>query len=426
MRRGLFVAAVCVLAVSCGERKPEQRVETYLSVEAPVKVTEFLHSGIVRDSAGTWYMAAFTDPKFEGATEEAETIAVYESKDECATWKEVSRIKSVVTYGVWGYDMAVGEGGRLYLTWVCGVYEAEKPSPFKAIMFSRSDDGGRSWTKPKWVNDLKEGQRSGPAMAVRGSNVYVAWLDCRVASSGEAGHVGDQTVFFASSGDRGETWSANQCIETEVALKTSFSSAPTICAGGDGKIYCSYYTTRRRPGGRRGPVDIGGWWVSKSSDGGKTFEVGMVPALSTGVMASAADGKNVYVGIVSGSNRDAQVYVSSDGGGGWDKLGVVDDDLDGSARYEMELWPVGEGRLAACWDDKRGGVYMAVSVDGGETWGKNVRVAARSTVGITPIEMAVDGSTGRFAVLVTDVRQGEGDGTYMVRGKVVAGGGAGS
>ena len=71
----------------------------------------------------------------------------------------MSKIESCVTYGVWGYDFVVGDDDRLYLTWVAGVYKEGVPQPFKALMFSRSDDAGRTWSKPIWINDLEEGQR---------------------------------------------------------------------------------------------------------------------------------------------------------------------------------------------------------------------------------------------------------------------------
>ena len=62
---------------------------------------------------------------------------------------------------------------------------------------------------------------------------------------------------------------------------------------------------------------------------------------------------------------------------------------------------------------------MAASTDGGESWGKNVEVAAKSRVGITPLDVAADASSGVFYLAVSDVRKGDGDATYFVKGRLV-------
>jgi hypothetical protein len=406
---------VLSLTASCGKREPEVRTETFMSVEQPVKVADVLHCGIVRNEKGDLVIAAFLDVRFKSATGSEDAIALLESKDSGVTWSEVSRLPSSVAYGVWGYDLEVGDGDTLYLTWVAAVYKADSPSPFKALMFSRSDDGGRSWTKPIWINDVEEDQRSLPDMVVSGGNVHIAWLDSRLPSSGHR-HITDQTVFFASSNDRGETWSANECLEIAVDRKTAFSGAPTICMGDDGAVYCAYESMRSLET-KRGMV--GGWWIARSTDGGKTFVTDLAKEMPAGSISIAAADDKLYLACVGLRGRDIRLYVSTDGGEDWDEAGMIDDDPDSRERMGLKLTALGGGRLIACWHDGRGGVYGAASLDGGETWGKNVWLAKKSTVGITPIDITVDGSTGEFWLVATDVRHGEGDATYFTRGKLV-------
>ncbi|MHC4714807.1 MAG: sialidase family protein [Planctomycetota bacterium] len=406
---------VLSLTASCGKREPEVRTETFMSVEQPVKVGNVLHCGIVRNAKGDLVIAAFLDTRFKSATGTEDVIALLESRDSGATWSEISRLSSFVTYGVWGYDLDVGEGDTLYLTWVSAVYKADSPSPFKALMFSRSDDGGRSWTAPKWINDLEEDQRSLPDMVVSGNNVYVTWLDSRLESSGY-GHITDQTVFFASSSDRGETWSANECLEIAVDRKAAFSGTPAICLGDDGAIYCAYFSMRSLES-KRGMV--GGWWIARSTDGGKTFVTDLAGAMPAGAIAIAAADDKVYLACEGLPDRDIRLFVSDDGGEDWDEIGIIDDDPDNRERADLKLVALGGGRLIACWHDGRGGVYGAASLDGGETWGKNIWLARQTTVGNTPIDIAVDGATGEFALTATDVRHGGGDATYLTRGKLV-------
>ena len=117
--------------------------------------------------------------------------------------------------------------------------------------------------------------------------------------------------------------------------------------------------------------------------------------------------------------QDIRFYASSDGGEKWSKHVLIDDDPGHRQKSNLKLVSLGSDRLAACWDDERGGVYMAASTDSGKRWGKNVRVAARSQVGLTPLDVAADVSSGSFYLLAGDVRKGAGDATYLVRGKIL-------
>ena len=187
-----------------------------------------------------------------------------------------------------------------------------------------------------------------------------------------------------------------------------------MISAADGVICCAYYSTRKNQD-RRG--DIGGLWLARSEDGGKTFETTLLSVAAIGSTSMiAADGR-LYLASVCGLERDIQLFVSSDGGEDWDEYGIVDDDTNNRKRYGLRLAAAGSDRLVASWDDGRGGVYVAASLDGGETWGKNVWVAKKTTVGITPIDIAADGSAGAFALVATDIRHGGGDATYLVRGR---------
>jgi len=82
------------------------------------------------------------------------------------------------------------------------------------------------------------------------------------------------------------------------------------------------------------------------------------------------------------------------------------------------LFPAGPEKFLAVWDDDRGGVYAAASIDGGKSWGKNVKLAEKSRVGITPLDVAVDASSGTFYLVIGDVAEGSGDAVYFVKGKI--------
>ena len=150
------------------------------------------------------FLTLFIHSGFPSASDAHEAVAVLKSGDDGATWSEVGRIPSHVTYGVWGYDSAMGENNALYMTWTASLRREDSAAPFKAILFSRSDDGGVSWTAPVPVSSARTGQRMSPSMAVSGDSVHIAWLD--ETRRGIAGAHPPADVYYAASLDGGVTW----------------------------------------------------------------------------------------------------------------------------------------------------------------------------------------------------------------------------
>jgi len=411
-----------LVAVSCGRQEGKARERSFLEVAEPVKVSELVCPALVRTSQGTLIMTAFIHSSFPTATEVHEAIAVFESTDDGVTWRHAASIPSSVTYGVWGYDLALGEDDGLYLTWVATLYDAERRRPHKAIMFSRSTDGGRSWEEPVAISDSREGQRHRPVLAVSGEDVYVAWLDGRRRSAGTPAQRMEQDVYLAASRDRGATWAANACLEADLDRKDSPSGRPAICARADGAVYCAYFSIRRYR------KKEGGYWLATSRDRGATFSTALQNVGPLADMDVVEAGGKVYLAAVyiKGIKRismrrpetyqEVHLYVSPDGGATWDGPIRIDDDPERRRKSNLRLAHLGADALVACWDDDRGGVYMAASNDGGKTWGKNVKVAQESHAGSTPLDIATAGTS--FYVVVSDVRKGPDDATFLVRGRV--------
>jgi hypothetical protein len=421
---------LCLLALlptaSCGRREERPREDAFLAVENPVKISELTFPGLVRTSRGSLILTLFIHSAFPSATEARDAVSVLESDDGGAPWREISRVPSYVTYGVWGYDVANDGHDNIYLTWVAALRKSDTAESFKAIMFSRSDDGGRSWTGPVRVSDATSGQRRNPVVAVSGDNVYIAWLDEEPRGAGARGRGVRGDVYCVCSADRGATWSANACLEKDLDKKDAASGEPSLCIGADGTVYCVYFSMRQYERVK------GGFWVAKSTDRGKSFVTSFQDVGPLGVLCIAeTDGQlclaTVYIrGIKSISMQNPQtsheirLYVSSDGGARWSKPVLVDDDQQHNQKNNLRLLCLGPKRLAACWDDGRGGLYMAASMDAGRSWGKNLKVAERSHVGSTVFDVAADRSSGVFYLSTSDIREGADDATYLVKGKVVS------
>lgn len=88
-------------------------------------------------------------------------------------------------------DLSIDERGRLHLVWS----PASPPAgyPLLGVLYSRSDDGGQTWTTPVQLGQEREGQ---PAIAVHGDEVHVLW-------NGDAAKRGR---YYRYSNDAGSTW----------------------------------------------------------------------------------------------------------------------------------------------------------------------------------------------------------------------------
>lgn len=408
-------------SISCQKKEEAVREKTFFIAEEPKKVSGIILPAIARTSKGSLIMTLFLHSAFPSATQIHDAIGVFQSKDEGATWQQISTIPSFVTYGVWGYDLAIDEKDNLYFCWVASIYDTNTLIPFKAIMFSRSDDQGASWTEPLYVNASQTGQRSNPKVAVSGDNVYIAWLD--EAKDRPASSIA-RDVYFASSRDRGATWSENLCLEKDLSKKDSSSSAPSLCAGSDGTVYCAYFSIRKYE------KKVGGFWVAKSSDGGKTFSTQLEDVGALGEVCLQENGGTLYLAAVllrgiksitmqsPKTSQEIRLYTSSNGGKSWTKPSIIDDDQAHEHKNNVQLLSAGNDKLLAVWDDDRGGVYMVCSTNRGKNWGKNVKVSEPSPVGNTPIDIAVDASARTFYIVLSHILEGGGDATYLVKGSI--------
>lgn len=426
-RLTLIAITILLAAAGCGRREEDvtARTRTYLNVAEPQEVSELTVPDLVRGADGTLYMTLFIHSQFPSATETHDAVALLVSTDDGATWTERSRVPSKVTYGAWGHDLAMDEAGRLFFTWGASHRPEDSPVPFKAILCARSDDGGRTWRKPVRVSSATAGQRRAPAIAASGDVVFIAWLDD--GSRERPAPPQQQTdVHYSVSRDGGETWSESICIEPDLDKKDSASGEPSVLIGSDGALHCAYFSIRRYEGKNRG-----GFWIATSRDGGRRFsndlyDVGALGDLClrevNGRLCLAAVYIKSIKQITMQNPKTAQqvhFFIRDEEGAKWSDAVRVDDDTSEQHKRHLTLLPMGPQRLAAVWYDERGGVYAAVSPDGGESWGKNVELLP-SLGGTVALDAVADPDGGAIHTAVSKVKIGPGDKTHFVTGTVEA------
>ncbi len=81
------------------------------------------------------------------------------------------------------------------------------------VMFTKSTDGGVTWTTRLRVNDVLAGQHFFPTLAVSSGTISIAWYDSRLGQL-SSGTINALDVFYADSKDGGLTFSPNLRITT--------------------------------------------------------------------------------------------------------------------------------------------------------------------------------------------------------------------
>ncbi len=94
------------------------------------------------------------------------------------------------------------DAGGVYIVWDdFGTGDAD-------VLFTKSTDGGLTWSSPLRVNDVAQGQQFLPDIAVSGGIISVIWYDSRLGQLPN-GTITNLDVFYAESTDGGSSFSKN-------------------------------------------------------------------------------------------------------------------------------------------------------------------------------------------------------------------------
>lgn len=168
-------------------------------------------------------------------------------------------------------------GKNIFVVWTASLAgESTNGGRNSDIFFSKSSDGGVSFSKPVALTNYKQGIKQEPRLAVSGNNMYIIWSDYSFGAA---------EIYFTKSTDNGVTFS------TPIALGTSFGAAgeTRLSAYGD-NVYVLWI-------GSDNGVTAGAVLFKTSSDEGNTFS--NTTSLNSNGIASKPEmyisGNNVYV-----------------------------------------------------------------------------------------------------------------------------------
>jgi hypothetical protein len=245
-------------------------------------------------------------------------------------------------------EIEMAADGSLYAAWLDGFTPG--------VAFSRSDDGGRTWTKPVHV-DKQLAWSDKPIVAVSddGEDVYIAF------NGPTAGN-----AYVAVSHDRGETFGR----PVPVGKTSRYHFAGGAVVSPDGTVAFGQTTYRQDSDGRVRVL------ATTSVDGGKSW-------------------RNVEVDRV-----EKQPHCVSKG---------CPDDFYGP---QAAMAGDAEGRLMILYNGagRRNGpqrIYARTSAAGGLTWSRRTRLSPRHANAAFPA--AVGGEPGDFRIWFMDDRKGSDD-----------------
>jgi hypothetical protein len=164
---------------------------------------------------------------------------------------------------------------NIYLTWTqFDDYGSNDPSDISIILFSKSLDGGNTWSEPLRINKFEgscneqDGNSTIGAIPAVGPNgeVYVSW-------------VGPNGLMFNRSLDQGNTWLPEEIMISSLpdgnilritGIKRAFVMPALKCDLSDGTNNGTIYVNWTDQLNGADDIDI---WLSKSIDGGDTWSL---------------------------------------------------------------------------------------------------------------------------------------------------------
>jgi hypothetical protein len=290
------------------------------------------------------------------------------SADNGLTWSDAKNISHAP--GISSHpSVATEKDGTIDVVWSDTTSSAAHPD----IYFARSKDSGKTWTLPKDISNTA-GESTEPALATGPDNsVHVVWCDTR---KGEE----NKEIYYCSSSDGGENWSAPSDISNTVGV----SSIPTVTVNEEGQVHCAWVDNtsgEKRPDIYYARKMHGAW--SKPIDVCSTARNSAHPAIACGK-------STVYICWSDNSEQQkaADIWLAcSDPELQFKKPVNISSTIGVSSEPDMAV--DSSGRVAVVWQDSSPGVekpdiYARFSLDQAKTFSNVFDIANTTGISLHP------------------------------------------
>lgn len=252
-------------------------------------------------------------------------------------------------------------GHDIYLVWA----EISKDGSYD-LFFSKSNDGGDSFSDPKKVENQK-GNPISPMIVTNGETIFLTWT-YRYPDSYFGGRSDDNSeIFFSKSIDGGNTFSEPRLISD----KETFSSVSKIAVDGE-NVFITWFThSVPWKDSFKSPQEI---FLSKSIDGGETFSEPANLSNNEGFSQMpkiAVDGSNVFLVWQDESMDKPRIFFakSSDGGNSFSEPQNISKDSPYPAGAYITF---DDSSILVTWTSHKEGkypdIFFSKSTDGGNNF----------------------------------------------------------
>lgn len=348
------------------------------------------HQNIMIDDEGSWMQpeepSIIINPKnTDHMMGGANIDNMYYSTDGGYTWT-TDALSS--TYGVWGDPVLIVDTAGAYY-----FFHLSNPAQgnwIDRIVCQKTDEIGGTWNNGSYMglDGTKAQDKEWAIVDITNNNIYVTWT--QFDEYGTSNPDFFSNILFSKSLDGGETWSdalqinevSGDCVDDD---NTTEGAVPAV--GPNGEIYVAWAGPEGLVFDRS--LDQGNTWLDEDIyigpfPGGWAYDI---PGISrcNGLPVTKCDlsgGEHhgtIYVNWTDQRNGtdDTDVWLckSTDGGNTWSDAIRVNDDPPG--RQQFFTWMDVDQVTGYLWfvfydrrnyDDNNTDVYMAVSRDGGETF----------------------------------------------------------
>jgi PKD repeat protein len=217
------------------------------------------------------------------------------------------------------------------------------------IYYANSTDGGLSFNPSVRVNNDAGNTEQGQSAIAVGPNrdVYVVWRDFRTAGRGS-------DIYFSMSSDRGATWAPNKALNTDATATNQ--QEPVIAVDASGTLYVAWTDYRNA----NTAPDI---FATRSTNGGTSFTAEVQVNDDTGAALQGAPAIATNAGKVvlswmdyrTGGSTSWDIYASSSTDGvTWSPNVKVNDESVAAIQFNPTVGIDASGDVFAAWIDNRG------------------------------------------------------------------------